>query len=185
MKLTEIHNSWNRHCLSLSFCGTDSDLSAPLGPWQAMNVCGVFCVTMAIFPGVVVHWLPLVASSFRNSKQLYGNILIGCFQVKDGISEFLFWAFTLGLGDCFLSFQQLPRSVKITNLGIAGIYEESWTGTPPQSASLRNLQVGDVLGRTMTGPLAKRIGPSRLWILVLLHLGSGTVRFVICWVELL
>ena len=61
----------------------------------------------------------------------------------------------------FLSFQQLPRSVKIcqTNLGIAGIYEESWTGTPPQSASLRNLQVGDVLGRTMTGPLAKRIGP--------------------------
>mmetsp|Transcript_1210 Transcript_1210/g.2445 ORF Transcript_1210/g.2445 Transcript_1210/m.2445 type:complete len:246 (+) Transcript_1210:2-739(+) len=76
---------------------------------QAMNVCGVFCVTMAIFPGVLVHWLPLAASSFRNSKQLYGNILIGCFQV------------------------------------------------------------GDVLGRTMTGPLAKRIGPSRLWILVLLR----------------
>lgn len=76
---------------------------------QAMNVCAVFLVTMAIFPGVVVHWLPLAASSFRNSKQLYGNILIGCFQV------------------------------------------------------------GDVLGRTMTGPLAKRIAPAKLWILVLLR----------------
>jgi len=74
-----------------------------------MNVCAVFLVTMAIFPGVVVHWLPLAASSFRNSKQLYGNILIGCFQV------------------------------------------------------------GDVLGRTMTGPLAKRIAPAKLWILVLLR----------------
>ena len=52
-----------------------------LKSWQAMNVCAVFLVTMAIFPGVVVHWLPLAASSFRNSKQLYGNILIGCFQV--------------------------------------------------------------------------------------------------------
>ena len=83
---------------------------SPTWAWQAMNVCGVFCVTMAIFPGVLVHWLPLAASSFRNSKQLYGNILIGCFQVKDGISGFLFWAFTLGLGDCF---SLIPTATKI------------------------------------------------------------------------
>ena len=56
-------------------------IRSQLFSWQAMNVCAVFLVTMAIFPGVVVHWLPLAASSFRNSKQLYGNILIGCFQV--------------------------------------------------------------------------------------------------------
>lgn len=46
-----------------------------------MNVFGVFLVTMAIFPGVVVLWEPLAGSAFRNSKQIYHNILIGCFQV--------------------------------------------------------------------------------------------------------
>lgn len=78
---------------------------------QAMNVFGVFLVTMAIFPGVVVLWEPMAGSAFRNSKQIYHNILIGCFQV------------------------------------------------------------GDVLGRSITGPVGRCIGPSRLWILVLLRFG--------------
>lgn len=76
---------------------------------QALNVWGVFMVTMAIFPGVIVHWEPPAGSSFRQNKQMYGNILIGCFQV------------------------------------------------------------GDVLGRTMAGPAGRRIGPKRLWVLVLMR----------------
>eukprot|EP00913_Durusdinium_trenchii_P021955 g20628.t1 len=64
---------------------------------------------MAIFPGVIVHWEPPAGSSFRQNKQMYGNILIGCFQV------------------------------------------------------------GDVLGRTMAGPAGRRIGPKRLWVLVLMR----------------
>ena len=48
-------------------------------------------------------------SSFKNNKQIYGNILIGCFQV------------------------------------------------------------GDVLGRTIAGPVGRCLGPSRLWALVLLR----------------
>ncbi|CAJ1343245.1 unnamed protein product [Effrenium voratum] len=50
---------------------------------QALNVCGVFLVTMSVFPGVLVHWEPLAGSSFVKARQVYGNLLIGCFQVGD------------------------------------------------------------------------------------------------------
>eukprot|EP00933_Yihiella_yeosuensis_P041171 TRINITY_DN35591_c0_g1_i3.p1 TRINITY_DN35591_c0_g1~~TRINITY_DN35591_c0_g1_i3.p1 ORF type:complete len:509 (+),score=58.03 TRINITY_DN35591_c0_g1_i3:209-1528(+) len=53
---------------------------------QAANVFGVFLVTMCIFPGVLVHWLP--RESFRSDKQMYGTLLIGCFQVGDCIGRY-------------------------------------------------------------------------------------------------
>ena len=38
----------------------------------------------------------------------------------------------------------------------------------PSGSSKHPSEVGDVLGRSITGPVGRCIGPSRLWILVLL-----------------
>ncbi|CAE7312480.1 Slc29a1 [Symbiodinium microadriaticum] len=76
---------------------------------QAVNVCSVFMVTMTVFPGVMVHWEPSASSPFAKATQVYGNLLIGTFQV------------------------------------------------------------GDVVGRSIAGPIGRCVGPKRLWILVLLR----------------
>jgi hypothetical protein len=49
---------------------------------QAFNVWFVFAVTMSIFPGVVTQWAPGDDSVFHD-KQLFGTLLIGCFQIFD------------------------------------------------------------------------------------------------------
>lgn len=54
---------------------------------QAINVAGVFLTTMCIFPGVLLQWEPGPSSSFRNSRQLFGTLLIGAFQVCDVLSR--------------------------------------------------------------------------------------------------
>lgn len=56
---------------------------------QALNVWLVFAVTMSIFPGVLTQWEPGDDSLFKHSKQLFGTLLIGCFQVFDVVGRSL------------------------------------------------------------------------------------------------
>lgn len=54
---------------------------------QALNVWLVFAATMMIFPGVCLEWAPLKGSLFLDNKQLFGTLLIGCFQVFDVVGR--------------------------------------------------------------------------------------------------
>jgi len=54
---------------------------------QAINVAAVFVTTMCIFPGVLSQWQPGPGSAFRGSRQLFGTLLIGAFQVCDVLSR--------------------------------------------------------------------------------------------------
>jgi len=52
---------------------------------QATNVWLVFAVTMSIFPGIVTLWQPQANSILR--KELFGTLLIGCFQIFDVVGR--------------------------------------------------------------------------------------------------
>lgn len=52
---------------------------------QATNVWLVFATTMSIFPGIVTLWLPEPHSILR--KELFGTLLIGCFQIFDVVGR--------------------------------------------------------------------------------------------------
>lgn len=54
---------------------------------QALNVCGVFVVTMCVFPGVVTQWKPGPNSAFKDSQQLFVTLSVGAFQVCDVLSR--------------------------------------------------------------------------------------------------
>lgn len=56
---------------------------------QALNVWLVFAVSMSVFPGVLTQWNPGHDSYFKHSKELFGTILIGCFQVFDVVGRSL------------------------------------------------------------------------------------------------
>merc|ERR1712203_50887 len=82
------------------------DIMRDIAP-QALNLVGVFVVTLCVFPGVVMQWAPGPTSSFYGSRQLFGTMLIGTFQV------------------------------------------------------------GDLASRALSGPVARRMAPAKLWIFVL------------------
>eukprot|EP00747_Dinoflagellata_sp_TGD_P180886 gnl/TRDRNA2_/TRDRNA2_34086_c0_seq1.p1 gnl/TRDRNA2_/TRDRNA2_34086_c0~~gnl/TRDRNA2_/TRDRNA2_34086_c0_seq1.p1 ORF type:complete len:441 (-),score=67.39 gnl/TRDRNA2_/TRDRNA2_34086_c0_seq1:68-1390(-) len=54
---------------------------------QALNVFAVFAVSLTVFPGVCLAWKPGPHSWFRNSQELFGTLLIGCFQVFDCVGR--------------------------------------------------------------------------------------------------
>ena len=191
MKLPEIHNSWkswNTLRASRSPWNSSSDLSAPLPgrPWMCA-ACSAWPwpFSRASWSTGCLWQLPVFAtasSSMATSSSAASRSQQGWHKTWF-FSGLLPWVWVI----VFLWFQHQDRSRFVKPIWelLGSMSWKAGQERPPQSASIRNLQVGDVLGRTMTGPLAKRIGPARLWILVLLHLGSGTVRFVTCWVELL
>jgi len=54
---------------------------------QAFNVWFTFVVTMCVFPGVVAKWEPTDTSVFIHTGQLFGTLLVGCYQTFDLLSR--------------------------------------------------------------------------------------------------
>lgn len=54
---------------------------------QALNAGLVFATTMLVFPGVITKWVPGPGSMFVNDKELFGTLMVGCFQAFDVASR--------------------------------------------------------------------------------------------------
>lgn len=54
---------------------------------QAFNVALVFITTMTVFPGVVTNWVPGPHSVFVKDVNIFGTLLVGCFQIFDTVGR--------------------------------------------------------------------------------------------------